>query len=318
MKIEILDLDYEIEFIDKEHDNLKKILKNIKEMKSIICKRDNNEIEKDFIIKQINRFRNENEYFIFIANQKVKIYDHQTIRPTAVLFARYSSKNNSFILSLLCKYEKATKNLGTILLNELIKKAINENITSIYLESVIGSITFYKSKGFIEDDDKDEFTDSEKDILLEGYVLHVKPNNDNLIGGGIIDLDSLNFIKDNYKFIIYMNSIYCDVNVYNNNVLISSIHTIIDMHPIYGYISLLIKTIIGNNDESKKIAINVIDNISNKYYLNKSSCLTDDKELIKLLLDMNYEYKNGSHPDGKRYEKVHNLGYIIDRTILNY
>ena len=309
-------------------DNLsKKFIEDVKKMKKFICKRsktlknDEININSDFIVTQLSRLKDDSSAFAFVSYQKVINYNIQIEKPTAILIARKGSKKDVYILTLLCKYESAIKGLGTILLNKLIEKAKLNDVKYIYTESTPNAYSFYKKNDFDSDSEKDNYTESDKDESLFGYLYVIDKNinggnqiNDNNILQEYVQEHKLN----KYRYELF-GKVSCKLKLYDfNDICIGS--AILDnwSHPYYSYISFEITNVNVNNEENKEILFHVIDNICKKNYIHKTFSLIehnneDEKHFYE---NQEYEYKKDKM-NLMMYEKIHNKTYIIDRTVLS-
>lgn len=104
---------YKIVDVNNQSDIFKTVAEHIKYMKKSICERketlykDGSNIDQNFIMKQIGLTREESSRFILAIYQYVILYGKKSKRPTAILFYKTSSKNNSYIVSLLCRHQLA-------------------------------------------------------------------------------------------------------------------------------------------------------------------------------------------------------------------
>ncbi len=305
----------EYSFDDKE--NIKKLHNDIKDVKNFICKRidyKNNihtNIESSFVIKEISRLKNDPNAFCFVIYQTVIFHNLQKQKPTAILIARKGSNNNTYILSLLCKYQGAIKGLGKKLLEKLIEKANNNNVRYIYLESVYDSIFFYKKSNFESDSDKYFHTDSDKNPELHGYILDL----DKIQNGENIFLENIkNCI---YKFKISGDCCYTLI-LKNNNSEIAKMTFDDKLHPLYLYYSIEIKDIYTNTENEKDILLTILDSmcIHNYIYKTEMLCTHDDNNIMDLLKKHAYTQMK----DKMKlcfFEKTHNKSQHIDRTVLS-
>ena len=162
-----------IKQIDK---NDTKIIKDLKKFKKEMCYRKETLTKKEynisitFYLLKINDFIEKDNYFGFVILQKVNIYNKISDKPVSVLIARKSNSGLSYVITLLCRHQNTQKGLGTLLINEIIKKARENNIDEIFLESTIYASTFYEKLGFKFCDKKD-ITESEDDVECVGYLL---------------------------------------------------------------------------------------------------------------------------------------------------
>lgn len=309
MNLNILNSNFNIIEINNESSKLKKFSEHLKSMKEYICmrkdtlKRDYTNISPTFVLNELKQLRNNNFYFCFAIYQKVIMFDKQHDRPTAILFARKGSRNDSYILSLICKHENAEKGFGKMLMDKLIEKAKANNIKYIYVESTSNAKLFYKHFDFDSDSEKKAHTESEKKPELSGYLLEVQKYQ---IGGS-------NKSDNKYYFNLYNINGQYQINLIKNNKIgkiILSMH----LHPQYMYRSLEIMKIEGKYQE---ILIRILDNISLKNYIYKTLIHMGDSDNAELYKELNYENKKKKLP-WDYYEKIHNDSVYIDRTILSY
>jgi hypothetical protein len=305
----------EINFEDKE--NIKKLNNDIKDVKNFLCKRIDNKnniqtnIESSFIIREIARLKNNPNAFCYVIYQTVIMYGIQKQKPTAILIARKGTSNNTYILSLLCKYQLAQKGLGKILLEKLIEKAKLNNIKYIYLESVYDSNFFYKKNNFESDSDKFLHTESEKDEKLSGYLLDLDKIQ---IGKNNLEL---NIKKCIYKFILNGNCIY-NLIIKNNNKEVGKMIFEDKLHPTFLYCSIEITNINGDTDKEKDILLIILDALCIHNYINKSEmfCAHDNNDIMNLLKKHGYEQMKDKMMLCY-FEKVHNSTQHINKTILS-
>ena len=316
MNLTILNNNYEIKEISQDTpEELSLFSKHLKSMKEFICKRkssltkENFNINPSFIIKELTDLKKLDNRFCLAIYQTVISYDKQHKRPTAILFARKGSRNNTYIISLLCRYEGSTKGLGKILMDNLIKKAKSNNIEYIYVESMYNSKIFYKNNEFDSDSEKEKHTESDKKPECSGYIL--KMNNETMDQHGGSNINNIYIYKLLYD-ISYENKL----EIYNNNNLIGKLTFNIKIHPIYGYISFEIENFdisIGN------LLLSVLDSIAQNYYIYKSYMFLrpEENELKIFLFNELYEQKKNKMMLNY-FEKQHNKCEYIDRTILSY
>jgi hypothetical protein len=325
MSFIILNSNYEIKEFTKESNDINEFVKHIKSMKEIICKRkckksgEEFNLTTNFILKEVAELKKDDSRFAFAIYQSVLLYGKQTKRPTVILFARKSSKNNIYILSLLCKYEGTQKGFGSLLLNKLIEKGNQNNIGYIYVESTYNAKTFYKQHDFDTESDKEQFTDSEQQIECYGYLLDITKKNNNIIVGGtknwFFNAKDLQHKIYTYK---YNDNI---LQLYDNDILLGKIKLVTKMHPQYCYISLIIDDYSDSDMELNKLLFNILDCLSLEKYIYKTEIFINpnNKELIKLFEELNYEHKKNKIENMLYYfEKIHNQPHIIDRTVLSY
>jgi len=331
---------YDILEIDNSSPNLKKIISHIKDMKDIICKRsikldkDEINITPEFIINELKLFRHELGYFIFLVYQKVLFYEKSTIRPTAILIAKTSIKNNSYILKLLCRHEESNKGFGSMLLNKLIDKARLNNIKYVYTESIINAISFYKKIGFESESEKELFTESEKDVSTFGYLIDVNKcklylkdkKDDNKIE--IIDKKTNEIIKiggninetiicnNKYDYKINRNYSKFTLKVFENNEELGELK-FEENQNILLYKRIEIINIVGLNTDIGIILLTILDNLCSKNFIYESYMHTNNENEINILLGCNYIQKKDLM-DFKHFRKLHNEQYLIDRTVLKY
>ena len=274
-------------------------------------------------------------FFGIINYQNIIYYKKATKRPTGILIAKNGSYNDSYIIVLLCRHELARKGLGQTLLDKLLEKANMNNKKYIYVEAVSDSKKFYEIEGFIEDEHKENYTDSEKDPLTFGYLLDIQKDkiNENQIGGFIEDSedseDIINFkiekIRDN-SFKIVVNK---------NNKIIGYVEMTIESTNDE-YVVCEIDDISGETDENKIIVMTIFDNLCDTHYIHKSKMLvasTSDRfdSFVNVLEKSNYKKMNvidiNKSIDNKTntvsdklfvYVKIHNSKQFIDRTIMTY
>lgn len=309
----------EISFGDK--DNVKKIINDIKDVKNFICRRIDykndikTNLDSSFIVNDIKRLKDDNRAFCFVIYQTVIMYNVQKQKPTAILIARKGSLNNTYILSLLCKYQHAIKGLGGILLQKLIEKANLNQIKYIYVESVYDSNYFYKLKNFESDSEKDLHTESESDPKLYGYILDLDKIQHNGSGGTSFDVSSNE--AHIYKFTLTGDTIY-KLTIENNGGIVGWMNIEDHLHPIYVYCSIEIKEVFGNTEKDKEILFTIIDSMCKHNYINKSFmyCLHENEYMMNLLRKYNYTQLK----DKMKlcyFENVHNTPQYIDRTVLS-
>ena len=311
MSIIILNNNYEIKEISQDTpEELSLFSKHLKSMKDYICKRkcsltkNSFNINPSFITNELTDLKKIDNRFCLTIYQTVISYGIQHKRPTAVLFARKGSKHNTYIISLLCRYEGATKGLGKILMDKLIEKAKSNNIEYIYVESTYDSQIFYKNNEFDSDSEKEKHTESEKKSECNGYILKI--NNEH--HGNI----------DNIYIFKLLYNVGCEnkLEIYSNNNLIGKLLFYIKMHPIYGYISFEIENFdisIGN------MLLSILDSIAQNHYIYKSHMFLrpEDNYYKNLLVNELYEQKKDKMMLNY-FEKQHNTCEFIDRTILSY
>lgn len=305
-------------------DNLsKKFIDDVKKMKKFICKRsetsknEETNINSTFITSQLMRLKDNSTAFAFVSYQKVINYNIQTEKPTAILIARKGSKNDVYILTLLCKYENTIKGLGTILLNKLIEKAKINNIKYIYTETTPNAYLFYKKSDFDSDSEKDNYTESDKDESLFGYLYIIDSN---INGGNQLDTNEISLENklNKYKYEL-IGKVSCKLKLYDmNDILIGSASLENWSHPYYSYITFEISDINVLDEKNKEILLCVIDNICKKNYIHKTFILiehnnSDEKNFFE---NQEYEYKKDKM-NLMMFEKIHNKTYIIDRTVLS-
>jgi hypothetical protein len=334
--------DYTIRELQFETELTKKFIDDVKKIKKFICKRSetsNNEtynIESDFIIKELSRLKKNTTAFAIVIYQKVINFNIQSDKPTALLIARKGSRENTYILSLLCKYEGAIKGLGSILLNKLVEKAKKNSIKYIYVEATSNSYLFYKKQDFDSDSEKDIHTEEEKDETLFGYLYKINYDNDNNNNNdNIFNKDSQiggknNTINDcfvdicvfsnclRYKYKLTGNVVY-NLTLYNDNDEIIGKSLLEEWtHPNYLYVSLEIMKIESNLDMGMEILLDIIDNICKKNYVHKTFVLVEHDDDKSKIFYSNHEYE---HKKDKMklmmYEKIHNKTSMIDRTVLS-
>ena len=323
MNFSILNSNYEIKEYIKQSNDINEFGKHIKSLKEIICKREckntgnYNNISSNFILNEVNELKNDEQRFAFAIYQTVLLFGKQTKRPTVILFARKSSKDKIYILSLLCKYEGSQKGLGTLLLNKLITKARENNIGYIYVDSTYDAKTFYKEHKFITESDKEQFTESDEKNDCYGYILDVNKllQNDDQLGGTQNDVHKYNMHTFNY------NVKNRELELYQNNLLLGKLKLQINMHPLYSYISLVIDDYDESKPEINKILIHILDSLSLEKYIYKTTIFINPNNInvIKLFEELNYEHKKHKIENMLYYfEKIHNQPHIIDRTVLSY
>lgn len=276
-----------------------KIIKDLKNLKNEMCFRretiykDASTINNDFYLNKINKLvsNDDNMHFGFVIIQKVNLYGRFTERPVAVLIARKAQDTNNYIITLLCRHEKAQRGFGTLLIKKIIEKAKNNNIDKIFLESVNNASNFYEKMGF-NFDEKSTITDSEKQIDCEGYSIDVKNIQ---IGGNnkkfLISNKKYNYLKENNN-----NSYYA--YLYENDVIVSAFCFDKDIH-ISGKKMLLISDFKYDNINQ---IIELIVYLENVVIINDYSFIQfelslekeKNKELLTYLLSHNYKqvFKN--------------------------
>lgn len=313
---------YNIEEINFGDNLTKKFIEDIKKMKKFICKRNetlNSEeinINSDYITTQLMRLKDNSTAFAFVIYQKVINYNIQSEKPTAILIARKGSKNNVYILTLLCKYENAIKGLGTILLNKLIEKAKLNNIKYIYTETTQNAFSFYKKSEFDTDSEKDNYTESDKDETLFGCLYVIDKN---INGGSVnVNIDNIENELTEYKYYL-TGKVSCKLKLYDSKESCIGKATLENWsHPYYSYISFEISDIDVFEDKNKEILLCVIDNICIKNYIHKTFILLEQNEN-----DEKHFYESQGYVNKKdkmnlmMYEKIHNKTHMIDRTILS-
>jgi hypothetical protein len=338
---------YTIEEINNGVYGLSSYLNHLKSVKDIICNNSKNQSDEyipgGFITEQIGRLRNESDYFAFLAYQEVTLYKNDTIRPTAVLFARKGSKNNTYILTLLCRFWQAQKGLGKILLDKLIQKAINENIDYIYLESVPGAIDFYHKNDFSDDDEKNVHTDSAIKPELAGQILVVKnyriaqdPQNGGSYGSSKYHFNDIlkthnqtlsssqeySNVKDNLNFKISSQGSIHNISLFNDSAQVGKLFMKDSMSMLLGYVSMRICEINASTDDYLGILLIIADNICKNNYIQQTTFITNDNNIILMLKKMGYEqdfsYKDRTDPHKFKFQKIHHKNHVIDRTVLKY
>lgn len=345
MSLSILNNNYKIIEINNKSSNLKKFSEHIRSMKDYICKRSASTKASQIEGNQFTPFhvspRKEQNINSTLLNELKQlkandlrfcftIYEKQHDRPTAILFARKGSKNDTYILSLICKFEGAQSHIidymkhnqlcaDKLLMNELIIKAKSNNIKNIYVESVSDTTTFYKHYEFETDSETDFETDSDKKLELSGYILEVDKYQ---IGGSNKELEK-------YYFNLYLIKSKYFIDLIKNDNVISNIELHLHLHPIYLYSSLeIIKINTGTTPVSgvtmkdstyneKILLLEILDNLSKNNYIWKTFININDNDDEKLFEELNYENKKKKLP-WKYYEKIHNDTVYIDRTILSY
>lgn len=313
MNFNIMNNNFNIKEFDysTEPKKLKKFKEHLNSMKEIICKRretltkEPSNIKPSFIMDRLRDLKIDQCFFCFAIYQRVNIFHKQKERPTAILFARNGSKNDSYILKLICTHEQTIKGFGKLLMDKLVNKATENDIKSIFVESTSNSELFYKKNEFDTESDKELYTESDKDPELQGYVLEVSKYQT----GGTISSD------DKYYFNVYCkyNSIYT-FELIKDNKITSKLEARKQSHSQYSYASLEIEKIEGSN---KELLLLILDNISKNHYIWKTYIHGVTEEENELFEKQNYLHKNKKLP-WKYYEKIHNNPVYIDRTILSY
>lgn len=337
--------------IDKYTDNFKKFIEHLKDMKDEICKRkqtlakEETALNNVHILKSINSLKIKNNSFTFMNYQRVIIHKKMTQRPTAILIARNGSRNNSYILSLLCRHELSRKGIGQKLFDKLIKKALQNNIEIIYVDTVKNTRIFYENMGFGKDDNKLDYTDSEEYTDTTGYTLKIKSyiskNNENKLEiDNIEDLDKLTNIQIGgsdyglFSFnLIKINNQTYKLNVYKNNILFGYVSMYVTVSKT-GYVISEIEEIDGNNNEDKIFIMTIYDNLCETHFICESNLLLGkdhkDYETYKNILEGSYYDKRlimSGYDENKKpiysdelfmYAKIHNTRQFIDRTVMAY
>lgn len=319
MKLTIMNPLYIVQEYNMYSQDLKEFIKDVKSMKDIICKRkckENNKdtnISGDFIMNKIEELKRNDDTFAFAIYQSVLIYDKQLKKPTAILFAKKASQCNTYILLLICKYEGTIKGLGTVLLEKLVDKAKQNNITEIFVESTQNAKKFYKQYNFDSESDKEQFTKSEKQEECFGYLYKInidkKIDESTLIGG------SDNEYKFNYNIDMRELKLFdANMNIMGE-MRISKL-----MDPIYGYMSLDIDDYNEMNPITN-ILIRILDCICENNMIFRTRVLINPTNInaIKMFENNGYIHRNKKIEKQLYYvDKLHTETHIIDRTVLSY
>jgi hypothetical protein len=324
----LYDNNYNIIEVNNESVELEHFLEHIKSLKNNICKKketlakDLINISPSFIFNELTQLKIDNSRFCFTIYQTVSNKQPFPFtfneRPNAILFARNGSKNESYILSLICKNKNIQKEFCKRLMEKLIEKAKTNNIKYIYVESTNNDNLFYKNHDSSEESLKQSEADQRPPIEvvaypnpeLSGYMLQVNKS-DRDQGSDIVSQSDgkyyFNLYEINGKYIIEL--------IKNNNI-ICKLTLRKHLHPQYMYTSLEIINIEGDINEQKILLI-ILDDISLKNYIYKTFIHINDGDNVEIYKELNYEHKKRKLP-WDYYEKNHNDPVYIDRTILSY
>lgn len=131
----------------------------------------------------------EKKYKGYLLTGDIEKYDKLRMRPIAfIIFHNSYSRNfNSYTIDVFCRTSRSIKGSGRYLFDKLIKSAKDNKIQVVFLESLYGSLNYYKNIGFVEFE-KDFVTDSPENVNTVSLGLFV---DDEQTGGGVVNNNKL-------------------------------------------------------------------------------------------------------------------------------
>jgi len=298
----LIEIDY---YSDQRNDILEK-LNNIK-MK-------NDKINRYFYeLKNIIKYENDRFMYIYFTNSIV----------SGFTFMRDIPRNFSVIISIISSGENKNKNIERTMIDNLIIRSINTNTKYIYMQKKYVDKLFYaKSLEFtynLSDLIKEKNTIILSGVMLEPLSFQVTAHLEDIVNN--YDLD-YNYIANCVVYqLIKKNLGEYIVECYRDKILVGYLEFSTNDSAM-GYISCEITDIIicnadtlYNNRMIIEWLILTFDNICTNNYIEKSSCSSNDNEIVRVLTDCYYEYTKQLK---SQFIKKYNSHQYIDRTVLSY